>query len=465
MRALIAPRPSPGQIGESRKDARRTVDATSYDRPAHPRHRDDNWTQPAQDAGKPPIATVIKAGRLIEVRAGRVHSDRAILVEGERIKSVGATEEILRSAPKNAAVIDLSKATVLPGLIDCHTHVLLQGDITQADYDEQLLKESIPYRTIRATVAARTALMNGFTALRDLETEGAMYADVDVKRAIQRGVIPGPRMFVSTRAFSATGMYPLLGYSWELKMPEGVQIVDGPDEIRKAVREQVKHGADWIKFYCDRSYFMEGGKLRSKVNFTEEEMRALVGEAHRLDRKVAAHAIGKDGIMAALKAGADTIEHGDGFDEESIDLMVEKGVYWCPTIFVTVYVSEGRSVGGSTIWKDMLDLERKAFGLAVKKGAKIAYGTDAGGYAWTENQAKEFSYMVKYGMTPMQAIQSATVVAAELLQAEANLGAIEPRKYADIVAVSGDPLSDIAELEHVKFVMKGGHVYKNEIGK
>ena len=183
-------------------------------------------------------------------------TDRAILVEGERIKAVGATEEIQKSAPKDAAVIDLSKATVLPGLIDCHTHVLLQGDITAADYDEQLLKESIPYRTIRATVAARTALMNGFTAMRDLETEGAMYADVDVKRAIQRGIIPGPRMFVSTRAFSATGMYPLLGYSWELKVPEGVQVVDGPDEIRKAVREQVKYGADWIKFYCDRRYYL-----------------------------------------------------------------------------------------------------------------------------------------------------------------------------------------------------------------
>jgi imidazolonepropionase-like amidohydrolase len=419
----------------------------------------------AQDAIKPLNSAVIKAGRLIDVRAGKVLSNRAILVEGERIKSVGETDEILRSAPKNAAVIDLSKATVLPGLIDCHTHILLQGDITQADYDQQLLKESIPYRTIGATVAARTALMNGFTALRDLETEGAMYADVDVKRAIQRGVIPGPRMFVSTRAFSATGMYPLLGYSWELKVPEGVQIVDGPDEIRKAVREQVKYGADWIKFYCDRRYFMEGGKLRSKVNFTEEEMRAMVGEAHRLDRKVAAHAIGKDGIMAALKAGADTIEHGDGFDEESIDLMVEKGVYWCPTIYVTAYVAEGRAAAGNAIWKEMLDLERKAFGLAVKKGAKIAYGTDAGGYAWTENQAKEFSYMVKYGMTPMQAIQSATIVAAELLQSEANLGAIEPRKYADIVAVSGDPLSDIAELERVKFVMKGGQVLRNEIGK
>ncbi len=419
----------------------------------------------SQEGGKPPKSTVIKAGRLIDVRAGRVLTDQAILVEGERIKSVGPADEILKSAPGDAARIDLSKATVLPGLIDCHTHVLLQGDITQADYDRQLLKESIPYRTIRATVAARTALMNGFTAIRDLETEGAMYADVDVKRAIERGVIPGPRMFVSTRAFSATGMYPLLGYSWELKVPEGVQVVDGPDEIRKAVREQVKYGADWIKFYCDRKYYMEGGKLRSKVNFTEEEMRAIVGEAHRLDRKVAAHAIGKDGIMAALEAGVDTIEHGDGFDWDSIDLMVAKGVYWCPTIYVTVYVAEGRAAGGNPIWKQMLGLEEKAFALAVKKGAKIAYGTDAGGYAWTENQAKEFSYMVRFGMTPMQAIQSATVVAAELLDAKDHLGAIEPGKFADIVAVDGDPLADIAELERVTFVMKSGRVYKGLTNK
>ena len=419
----------------------------------------------AQEAIKSPKATVIRAGRLIDVRSGRVSTDRGILIEGERIKAVGDPAEILKAAPKDAIIIDLSKATVLPGLIDCHTHVLLQGDITQADYDEQLLKESIPYRTIRATAAARIALMNGFTAIRDLETEGAMYADVDVKRAIAKGVIPGPRMFVSTRAFSATGMYPLLGYSWELKMPEGVQVVDGPDEIRKAVREQVKHGADWIKFYCDRKYYLEAGRLRSKVNFTEEEMNAIVGEAHRLDRRVAAHAIGKDGIMAALKAGVDTIEHGDGLDEESIDLMIAKGVYWCPTIYVTAYVADGRAAAGNPIWKAMLELEREAFGLAVKKGAKIAYGTDAGGYAWTENQAKEMSYMVRFGMTPMQAIRSATLVAAALLQAEGDLGAIEPGKYADIIAVAGDPLGDIAELERVKFVMKGGQVFKDETAK
>jgi imidazolonepropionase-like amidohydrolase len=412
------------------------------------------------DGDKALPSTLIKAGRLVDVRASQVLDDRAILVVGERIKAVGETSEITKSAPSDAKIIDLSKATVLPGLIDCHTHILLQGDITRADYDEQLLKESIPFRTIRATAAAKISLLNGFTALRDLETEGAMYADVDVKRAIQQGIIPGPRMFVSTRAFSATGMYPLLGYSWELKVPEGVQVVDGPHEIRKAVREQVKYGADWIKFYCDRRYYVEGGKLRSKVNFTEDEMQAIVGEAHRLDRRVAAHAIGRDGIMAALKAGVDSIEHGHGLDEELIDLMVDRGVYWCPTIYVGIYVAEGRAAEGNPIWKEMIDLEKKAFGTAVSKGAKIAYGTDAGGYAWTENQAKEFSYMVQYGMSPMQAIRSATIVAAELLKAGSDFGAIEPGRYADIVAVDGDPLKDIAELERVKFVMKGGKVYK-----
>ncbi|HKR61306.1 MAG TPA: amidohydrolase family protein [Pyrinomonadaceae bacterium] len=407
--------------------------------------------------------TLIKAGRLIDVRSGRVLENRGILVEGERIKAVGPLAEVQRNAPGNVVVIDLSRATVLPGLADCHTHILLQGDITAADYDEQLLKESIPYRTIRATVAARIGLLNGFTVMRDLETEGAMYADVDVKQAINRGVVPGPRMFVATRAFSATGMYPLQGYSWELRMPEGVQIVDGPDNIRRAVREQVKYGADWIKFYADRRYFLKDGALHSWVNFTEEEMKAMVDESHRLGRKVAAHAMGWEGIDASLRAGVDSIEHGYGLDEGLMERMVKQGVYWCPTIYVGVYVAEGRAAAGAPIWLTMRDLEAKAFPLAVRKGVKIVYGTDAGGYAWTENQAKELTYMVRYGMTPMQAIQSATTVAAALLERANDFGAIETGKYADVIAVTGDPLASIGELERVRFVMKGGEVYRNEM--
>ena len=419
-----------------------------------------------QSAPKRPNSIIlIKAGRLIDVRSGRVLENQGILIENDRIKAVGPFDSRLALPHPSARIIDLSKATVLPGLADTHTHILLQGDITAADYDEQLLKESIPYRTIRATVAAKTALMNGFTALRDLETEGAMYADVDVKVAINRGVIPGPRMFVSTRAFSATGMYPLSGYSWELKMPEGVQIVDGADNIRKAVREQVKYGADWIKFYADRRYFLKDGALHSWVNFTDEEMKALVDESHRLGRRVAAHAMGREGIEASLKVGVDSIEHGYGLDEELMDRMVTQGTYWCPTIYVGAYVAEGRAAAGAPIWLTMRDLEAKAFGLAVRKGVKITYGTDAGGYAWTENQAKEFSYMVRYGMTPMQAIQSATTVAAELLERPNDMGAIEVGKYADIIAVTGDPLRDITELERVRFVMKGGEVVRNDFGR
>jgi imidazolonepropionase-like amidohydrolase len=404
---------------------------------------------------------VIRAGRLIDPRGCRVLTDRRIVIEGERVKRVGPAGEV--EIPAGADLIDLAGATVLPGLIDAHTHVLLQGGNTQADYDEQLLKDSIPYRTIRATVAVKTAIGNGFTALRDLETEGAMYADTDLKRAIDRGIIPGPRMFVATRALSATGTYALMGYSWELKVPDGVQIVDGPDEIRKAVREQVKHGADWIKFYADRDYYIQAGKLRSKVNFTPREIQAIVDETHRLDKRVAAHAMGRDGIMAALRAGVDSVEHGDGLDDESIDLIVQKGVYWCPTIYIGASLAESRAAAGGPVWKTMVELKRKAFGIALRKGVKIVFGTDAGGFVWTENQAREFAYMVRYGQTPMQAIQSATTVAAELLQSDRDLGAIEPGKFADIVAVSGNPLERIDELEHVKFVMKGGKVVRNEL--
>ena len=406
----------------------------------------------------PPRRALIHAGRLIDGVTETIRTDQGIVIEGDRIAEVGPWTSLAGKA-SGAELIDLSGWTVLPGLIDAHTHVLLQGDITAADYDAQLLKESIPYRAIRATAAARTALLNGFTTLRDLETEGAMYADVDLKTAIERAVVPGPRLFVATRALAPTGMYPLSGYSWELRVPEGVQIVDGAEAIRKAVREQVKYGADWIKLYADRGYFIAGdGRLRSRVNFTDEELRALVDETHRLGRRVAAHAMGWDGIDAALRAGVNTIEHGFGMTPDLLDRMIRQQVFWCPTLFVGRYVAPGR--GG--IWPKLVDLARAAVSDALKRGAVewISYGTDAGGYAWSENQAQELAILVEYGMTPLQAIRSATTTAARLLDQSENLGAVVPRRYADLIAVKEDPIRDITALQRVGFVMKGGTVYK-----
>ena len=399
----------------------------------------------------------IRAGKLIDGKSEKVVENIMIVIEGDKIASVTAGG----SAPAGVEVIDLSKATVLPGFIDTHTHVLLQGDITAEEYDTQLLKQSIPYRAILAARNAHIALSHGFTAIRDLETEGAMYADVDVKTAIANGEVPGPRMQVATRAMTPTGMYPLLGYSWELKVPTGVQYVDGTDGARKAVREQAMYGADWIKYYSDRRYHFESaGVLHSMVNFTDEEAKAIVDEAHRIGKKVAAHAIGSDGIAAALRAGVDTIEHGDGLTDALMDEMARRGIYWVPTISVGVYVAPGRSGN----WPKMAELQRENFPKAIKKGVKIALGTDAGGFDWKAlNEAKEFEYYVQYGMTPLQAIRSGTSTAADLLGWGDKLGTIEAGKWADIVAVSGDPLKDIKELQNVKFVMKSGMVYKNDL--
>ncbi len=407
-----------------------------------------------------PKIVALKCGRIIDGKNDSVLENNVIIVENNLIKATSASSEI----PEGAEIIDLSNATVLPGLIDCHTHVLLQGDITSKDYDDQLLRESIPYRTIRAAVAAQAALRNGFTTIRDVETEGAMYADVDIKKAIQNGVIQGPRMFVSTRSLDVTGAYPLLGYSWELDMPHGVQVVDGQDECRKAVREQVSHGADWIKVYADRSYyFADDGTLHSILTFTFDELKAICDEAHKLHRKVAAHAIGHEGIENSIKAGVNTVEHGDGFDEGLIALAKKQGVYWCPTLFITEYVAEGRAAEGRPIYKQMIDYHRRAFAKGVKAGVKIAFGTDAGGFAWDVNEAVEFKRMVDAGMTPMQAIKSGTTVAADLLDMNGKIGEISPGAFADIVAVQGDPLQDITVLEHIGFVMKEGRIYKNEI--
>jgi len=404
----------------------------------------------------PPKRVAIRAGHLIDGNSDKPIDNALILIEDDKIVSVTPGG----APPAGVELIDLSKATVLPGFIDVHTHVLLNGDITAEDYDKQLLKDSIPYRAILGARNARIALENGFTSIRDLETEGAMYADVDVKKAIKNGEVPGPRMQVATRAMTPTGMYPLLGYSWELKLPTGVQYVDGVEGARKAVREQVMYGADWVKYYSDRGYHFEAdGVLHSMVNFTDEEAKAIVDEAHRLNRKVAAHTIGSDGIAAALRAGVDTIEHGDGLTEPLMDEMVRKGTVWVPTVMVGAYVAPGR--GGN--WLKMVDLEKIAFQKGLNHHVKIALGTDAGGSDWRElNEAREFQYYADYGMSPMEAIRTGTIRGAEVLGWGDKVGTIEPGKWADIVAVSGDPLKDIKELQHVKFVMKAGVVYKNE---
>jgi imidazolonepropionase-like amidohydrolase len=401
--------------------------------------------------------TVIRAARMIDGRADSVIAPAVIVVRGNKIESVGSATD----APQGAKVIDLGDVTLLPGLIDAHTHILLQGDVTSEDYDVQLFKESLPYRALRASRAVKIALENGFTAMRDVETEGAMYTDVDVKRAINNGIIPGPRMQVSTRAMSVTGGYGPSGYSPEVSYPRGVQLVDGVESARKAVREQIGNGADWIKVYADRSYFVDkDGKLSSIPTFTLEEMKTIVEEAHRLRHKVAAHAMARPGLENAITAGVDSIEHGVAVPDELLDRMKAQGIYLVPTLTVTDYVAPGRTAAGGAIWGKMPEFHHDSFNRAVKKGVKVAFGTDVGGFPWDVNQAREFTYETKYGMTPMQAIKSATIVAAQLMGWDDRIGTLEAGKFADIVAVPGNPLNDIGTMEHVSFVMKDGVVVK-----
>jgi imidazolonepropionase-like amidohydrolase len=400
----------------------------------------------------------VRCGALVQPESGKLQRNVLIAIQGERITEVreGA------NAPSGAQVIDLSDHTCLPGLIDTHTHVLLQGDITAADYDEQLLKQSNAYRAILATRSVRRALDYGFTTIRDLETEGAGYADVDLKKAINNGIIPGPRMKVATRAMDVTGAYPLLGYSPEIQVPHGVQVVDGPDNGRKAVREQISFGADWIKVYSDRSYFVRAdGVLDDIPTFTLDELRAIVDEAHREHHKVASHAMALNGVHNSVEAGVDSIEHGNYIADADLKAMAQKGIFYVPTIYVGEYVAQGRAAAGAKVWLDMLKIHEDTFRRALAAGVKIAFGTDVGGFDWAIDPAKEFPLMVKYGMTPAQAIRSATSSAAELLGMQNDVGAIAQGKYADVVAVKGDPLADVGVLQKIDFVMKGGEVYKS----
>lgn len=409
--------------------------------------------------------TVIRAGTLIDGKSAAPRRGQVIVVRGNRIESV--SDAASAKVPEGAAVIDLSRATVLPGLIDSHTHVFLQGeDPAEGGYDVQLLKHGLAFRAARATASARRALEQGFTTIRDVETEGAGYGDVGIKQAIEAGYIPGPRMFVVTRAISTTGGYNLEGYAPEVDVPKGAQIVDGPVEARKAAREQLDHGADWIKVYMThRSWADAQGNLVSQPTLTLDEIRAIVDEAHGWGKKVACHAYGGVGLHRALDGGCDSIEHGLDLDDAAVAQMVRQGTWLCPTmgVYYDHMSPEGTPAGRRD--RARIALHGPSLRKAMKAGVKIAFGTDAGGFSWKDPMAREFPRMVEFGVSPMAAIQSATSKAAEMLGMSGQLGVVAPGAYADLVAVPGDPLADVKELEKVFFVMKDGKVFRNEVSR
>jgi len=402
--------------------------------------------------------TVIKAGTLIDGTSAQPRRNQTIVIRGNRIESVGGDVAV----PAGARVIDLSNMTVLPGMIDTHTHIFLQGeDPAEGGYDIQLLKYPLAYRAARAAVAARRALEQGFTTIRDVETEGAGYGDVGIKMAINEGRIPGPRMFVVTRAISTTGGYNLEGYAPEVTVPKGAQLIDGPVEARKAAREQLDHGADWIKVYMThRSWLDKQGNLVSQPTLTVEELKAIVDEAHGWKKKVACHAYGGEGMQRALDGGCDSIEHGLDLTDANIAQMVRQGTWLVPTL--SVYYSHNDSPDTPARKRDRkrVAVHGPSFQRAMKAGVKIAFGTDVGGFSWDEPIAQEFPRMVEFGMSPMDAIRSATSRAADLLDMPGDLGTIAPGAYADVIAVSGDPLRDVSALKNVAFVMKDGAVFK-----
>jgi imidazolonepropionase-like amidohydrolase len=397
----------------------------------------------------------IRAGRLIDGKSDRVIEGAIVLVEKNKILDIGKDLAI----PANATIVDLGSKTILPGFIDAHTHIMSMGG---EDYGAELYKNSIPYRAMCAVASARKALWRGFTAMRDVESEGSLYADVDLKRAIDRGIVPGPRLWVSTRGLNLPGRYMPEDYSWELNLPKGVQMVSGVDECLRAVRDQVAHGADWIKIYMDwRPYkITDDGKISSLPNFTQDELSAMVRESHRLGRPVAVHAMGHEAIKASLDAGVDSIEHGTGFTNELIAQAIRQGGYWCPTLSVFEYHN---AKGADPESIRMLEIEYGALKRAHTSGMKIVLGTDTGSMPWDYEQAKDFEYFVqRAGFSPMDAIKAGTSVAAELLGQSSQIGALQPGMLADIVAVPGNPLDDITTLQRVMFVMKDGVIVRND---
>jgi imidazolonepropionase-like amidohydrolase len=397
--------------------------------------------------------TAIRCGQLLNPVGGSMTRNAVIIVRNDRIEEVGANTAI----PANARVIDLSAYTVLPGLIDSHTHILLQPEDEHGP--PPVITKSQAYRTVQGVAAARKDLEAGFTTLRDVDSEGAGFADVAIRDAINQGIVPGPRLLVSTLAITITGGHMNnAGLNPDIAVPEPAALADSRDAMIAEVRRQVKYGADWIKLYATGTLrHVDPTSLESLSQVSLEEVQAVVAEAKRWRRDVAAHAYGGDGAKNAIRGGVRSIEHGMMLDDEALGLMVEHGTYWCPTL--STYIRETVE-DGTELQRRIVASHKEVFRKAMRMGVKIAFGTDVGAYEHGTS-AREFVRMVDYGMKPIDAIRSATVRGAELLRMESKIGTIEPGKFADVIAVEGNPLEDIGALGRVTFVMKAGQVYKS----
>jgi|ERR1041384_280458 imidazolonepropionase-like amidohydrolase len=398
-------------------------------------------------------ATVIRCGRLINPVDGSVTQNAVIIVRGDRIEAVGSGLKI----PDGAKVIDLSAYTVLPGLIDCHTHVMLQPEDEKGP--PPVLTKSQAFRTVQAVAAAKRDLEAGFTTMRDLDSEGAGFADVAVRDAINQGIVPGPRFFVSTYALTITGGHMNnAGLNPDIAIPDPAALTDSRDAMIAEVRREVKYGADWIKLYATGTLrHLDPVTLEPLSQVSLEDVKAVVTEAARWHRDVAAHAYGGEGAKNAIRGGVRSLEHGMLMDDEAIKLLVEHGTYWCPTL--SVYLPESTE-DNTEVRRRIVARHKEVFQKAMRMGVKICFGTDVGAFEHGTS-AREFLKMVEYGMKPIDAIRSATTRASELLRMEKQIGSIEAGKLADIVAVEGNPLDDIRALTRVTFVMKGGQVYKS----
>ncbi|HLY61075.1 MAG TPA: amidohydrolase family protein [Terriglobia bacterium] len=409
----------------------------------------------SQDATIHSPTVAVKAGRVLDVRSGKYLEHQIILIEGDRIKEIGPENQVQSRVPSGARIIDLSQSTVLPGLIDAHTH--LTFNVGQTSY--RGLSVSIPREALIGAKNARITLEAGFTTVRNVHANG--YADIALRDAINAGDVPGPRILASGPALSITGGHGDQNLLAPQFHAEGEGVANGIDGVMAKVRENIKYGADVIKFMATGGVLSEGDNPNFE-QFSPEEMRAIVAEAHRLGRKVAAHAHGAQGIKDATLAGVDSIEHGSFINDEDIQLMKQRGTYLVPTLYLEDWLGENLEKFGLTPSmvakaKMVLPAARRNEEHAIREGVKIAFGTDSAVYPHGLN-AHEFAVMVKLGMSPLSAIQAATLNASDLLGWQDKVGTLESGKFADLIAVDGDPLQDVSLLENVKFVMKGGIV-------